>query len=229
MKSRWIVILLGGVLWVSQVGAEEKLILKSQKEKMSYIIGMDVGRSLKTQPMDIDLDIFFKAIRDIVSGEKPLLSEEEVRETMARLQKEIMENQQALVEKSKKQGEAFLVENKKKEGIMTLPSGLQYKVIRPGAGRKPKSSDTVTIHYRATLTDGTEFDNSYRRGEPQSLPVKDFIRGLGEALTLMQEGARWLLSIPPDLAYGESGVEGRIGPNTTLIFEVELLSIQDGK
>jgi FKBP-type peptidyl-prolyl cis-trans isomerase FklB len=229
MKLRWIVPLLGGVLLVSQVGAEEKVMLNSQKEKISYIMGMDIGKSMRAQSMDIDLESLFKGIRDTLNGDKPLLSDEEIRETMALLQKEIMANQQALLEKNRKEVEAFLAEDKKKEGIVTLPSGLQYKVLRPGTGRKPKSSDKVTIHYRASLTDGTEFDSSYRRGEPQTLQVKEFIQGLAEALMLMQEGAKWLLSIPPNLAYGERGEEGRVGPNATLIFEVELLSIQEGK
>jgi FKBP-type peptidyl-prolyl cis-trans isomerase FklB len=219
MKIKLVLAVLSGVLLASQLSAEQTLTLKNQKEKISYIIGMDIGRNLKTQSADIDA----------FSGGKPLLTEQEVHETMAAFQKELIAKQQALAEKNKKEVEAFLAEDKKKEGIVTLPSGLQYKVIKPDIGRKPKSTDTVTVHYRATLIDGTEFYNSYLRGQPEILAVKEVIPGLTEALTLMQEGVKWLVFIPPSLAYGERGAGGQIGPNATLIFEIELISIQENK
>jgi FKBP-type peptidyl-prolyl cis-trans isomerase FklB len=136
------------------------------------------------------------------------------------------ETMQKLSEKNKADGEKFLVENGKKEGVKTLPSGLQYKEIAPGTGKSPKTTDTVTTHYKGTLIDGTEFDSSYKRGEPVSFPVSGVIAGWTEALQLMKEGAKWQLFVPPNLAYGERGAGREIGPNATLIFEVELISIQ---
>jgi FKBP-type peptidyl-prolyl cis-trans isomerase FklB len=229
MKLKWIIVLFGGVLLVSQLNAQQTLTLKSQKEKISYITGLDIGRNLKSQSADIDPDILARGIKDGFSGGKALLTEQEVRETVTVFQKEMIAKQQGLAEKNKKEAEAFLAVDKKKEGIVTLPSGLQYKVIKAGVGRKPKPSDTVAVHYRATLIDGTEFSNSYLRGQPEILTVKEVIPGLAEALTLMQEGAKWLLFVPPNLAYGERGEGGQIGPNASLIFDVELLSIQENK
>jgi len=221
MKLRLIAVL--GVLFlVSQVYAQGKVVLKNQKEKVSYIIGMDIGSNLKRQSIDVDPNIFAKGIKDALSGEKPLLTEQEIQETMMAFQKEMMEKQ-------KKRGEVFLAENKNKEGVKTLPSGLQYKVIKAGTGKIPKLNDTVTTHYRGTLIDGTEFDSSYKRGQPVSFPVSGVIPGWTEALQLMQEGAKWQLFIPSNLAYGERGAGGIIGPNATLIFEIELISIQEKK
>jgi FKBP-type peptidyl-prolyl cis-trans isomerase len=229
MKLKWIIVLFGGVLLVSQLNAQQTLTLKSQKEKISYITGLDIGKNLKNQSADIDPDILVRGIKDGFSGGKVLLTEQEVRETVTVFQKEMIAKQQTLAEKNKKEAEAFLAVDKKKEGIVTLPSGLQYKVIKPGVGRKPKPSDTVVVHYRATLINGTEFSNSHLRGQPEILKVKEVIPGLAEALTLMQEGAKWLLYIPPNLGYGELGAGSQIGPNASLIFDVELLSIQENK
>jgi FKBP-type peptidyl-prolyl cis-trans isomerase FklB len=205
------------------------MTLKSQKEKVSYMTGVDIGRNLRMQSADIDPDILARGIKDAFSAGKLLLTEQEIRETMTVFQKEMIARQQTLAEKNKKEAEAFLVVDKKKEGIVPLPSGLQYKVIKPGVGRKPKLSDTVVVHYRATLINGTEFSNSYLRGQPEILKLKEVIPGLAEALTLMQEGAKWLLYIPPNLGYGELGAGSQIGPNASLIFDVELLSIQENK
>ena len=229
MKIGSVVVILWSVLVANQLYAQQTLTPKNQKEKISYIMGMDIGKNLKAQPSEIDLDLFVRGIRDGFSGGKPLLTEQEILETMSVFQKEMTAKQQGLAEKNKKEAEAFLSGDKKKEGIVSLPSGLQYKVLKPGVGKKPKPEDTVVVHYRATLTDGTEFSNSYLRGQPEILTVKEVIPGLTEALTLMQEGAKWLLYIPPNLGYGERGVGGQIGPNTALIFEVELLSIQEKK
>jgi FKBP-type peptidyl-prolyl cis-trans isomerase FklB len=221
MKLRMIVVL--GILFlVSQVNAQEKLVLKNQKEKVSYIIGMDIGGNLKKQLVDVDPNSLARGIQDALSGANPLLSKEEIQETMVAFQKE-------MAEKQKQRGEAFLSENKKKEGVKALPSGLQYKVIKAGTGKKPKVDDTVTVHYRGTLTDGTEFDSSFRRGQPATFRVSGVIPGWTEALQLMEEGAKWQLFIPPKLAYDERGAGGLIGPNATLIFEVELISIQENK
>ncbi len=225
MKLRMIVVL--GILFlVSQANAQEKPVLKNQKEKVSYSIGLNIGRNLgsdlQRQSIDIDPSIVAKGIQDALSGANPLLSNEEIQETMVAFQKEMSERQ-------KQRGEAFLSENKKKEGVKTLPSGLQYKVTKAGAGKKPKLNDSVVVHYRGTLIDGTEFDSSYRRGQPATFPVSGVIPGWTEALPLMQEGAKWQLFVPPNLAYGERGAGGLIGPNATLIFEVELISIQENK
>ena len=217
-----LIVVLGIVFWVSYVNAQENLVLKSQKDKVSYIIGMDIGTNLKKQSIDIDSNILAKGVKDALSGGKPLLTEQEIQETMIAFQKEVMEKQ-------KKRGEAFLAENKNKEGVKTLPSGLQYKVIKAGTGKTPKLNNTVTTHYRGTLIDGTEFDSSYKRGQPVSFPVSGVIPGWTEALQLMQEGAKWQLFIPPNLGYGERGAGGVIGPNATLIFEMELISIQEKK
>jgi FKBP-type peptidyl-prolyl cis-trans isomerase FklB len=228
MKLKMIVIL--GILFlVSQVNAQENLVLKSQKEKVSYIIGMDIGMNLKKQAIDIDSTILARGAKDALSGAKPLLTEQEIQETMVAFQKEIMAKQAEVAKKNKAEGEAYLTENKKKEGVKALPSGLQYKVIKGGTGKKPKSNDTVTVHYRGTLIDGTEFDSSYKRGQPVSFLVSGVIPGWTEALQLMEVGAKWQLFIPSNLAYGEKGAGRDIGPNATLIFEVELVSIQEKK
>jgi len=213
-----LIVVLGILFLVSQVSAEEKLVLKNQKEKVSYIIGVNIGSNFKRQLIDVDPSILAIGIREGLAGAKPLLTEQEIQETMVAFQRE-------LLEKRKKQGEDFLAENKKKEGVKTLPDGLQYKVIKAGTGKKPEADDTVTVNYSATLIDGTEFDSSYKRGQPSTFRVSGVIPGWSEALQLMEEGAKWQLFIPSNLAYGELGRPGIIGPNATLIFEVELVSI----
>ena len=219
MKSK-VIVMLGILFLVSQVNAEEKLVLKNQKEKVSYIIGIDIGGNLKKQSIDIDPNILAKGIQDALGGAKSLLTDQEMQETMVAFQKELME-------KHKKQGEDFLAENKKKEGVKTLPSGLQYKVIKAGTGKKPKLDDTVTANYRGTLIDGMEFDSSYKRGQPATFRVSGVIPGWTEALQLMEEGAKWQLFVPSNLAYGQRGAGKVIGPDTALIFEIELVSIQE--
>ena len=229
MKWRWAVAVLGLLLLAGSLDAQEKQSLKTQKERFSYIIGMDIGQHFKSQSMDIDQAALARGIRDGLSGGKSVLTEQEMRETMTAFQKEMMAKRQALGEKNKKQGEAFLAENKKKPGVTTLPSGLQYKVLKAGTGRKPKLTDTVTVNYKGTFIDGTEFDSSYRRGKPATFPLSGIIPGWREALTLMQEGAKWEIYVPPNLAYGERGLAPNIGLNTTLIFQIELVSIQGKK
>jgi FKBP-type peptidyl-prolyl cis-trans isomerase FklB len=228
MKFKAIVVL--GILFLaSHLNAQETPVLKDQRDKVSYIIGMDIGMNLKKQAIDIDSNILAKGVKDALSGAKPLLTQKEIQETMAAFQKEMMAKKEEVAKQNKKDGEIFLSENKKKEGVKTLLSGLQYKVIKAGTGKKPKSTDTVTVHYRGTLIDGTEFDSSYKRGQTVSFPVSGVIPGWTEGLQLMEEGAKWQLFIPSNLAYGERGTGGIIGPNATLIFEVELVSIQEKK
>lgn len=228
MKLKMIIIL-GFLFLVSQVNAQENLVLKNQKDKVSYIIGMDIGTNLKKQSIDVEPNILAKGVEDALTGGKPLLSEQEIRETMTAFQNEMKVRQEVVAKKNKEQGESFLTENKKKEGVKILQSGLQYKVIKVGGGKKPKLNDNVTTHYRGTLIDGTEFDSSYKRGGPATFQVSGVIPGWTEALQLMEEGAKWQLFIPPNLAYGDRGAGGVIGPNATLIFEIELISIQQKK
>jgi FKBP-type peptidyl-prolyl cis-trans isomerase FklB len=227
-----LIVVLGIVFFVSLVSAEEKLVLKNQKEKVSYSIGLNIGKKLgddlKKQLIDIDPNLITKGIQDALVGAKPLLTDQEIQETMLAFQKEMMAKWEEIGKKNKTDGEAFLAENKKKEGVKTLPDGLEYKVINAGTGKKPKADDTVTVNYRGTLINGTEFDSSYKRGQPATFPVSGgMIKGWSEALQLMQEGAKWELFIPSNLAYGERGMGGAIGPNATLIFEVELVSIKE--
>ena len=218
------------VLLAVQAGAEEKISLKTQKERLSYVIGVDIGKGMKAQSLDVDPDILFRGVKDALAGGALQMSEEEMQAIKNAVRKEMMAKQaeetKKLAEKNSKEGEAFLEENKKKEGVKTLPSGLQYKVITEGTGRTPQPADTVTVNYRGTTVDGKEFDSSYKRGQPAHLPVSGVIPGWSEALQLMKEGAKWQLFIPPGLAYGDKGAGNLIGPNATLIFEVELISIK---
>lgn len=209
--------------------------LKTDKDKQSYSIGINAGRnmkkSLQMQPIDLDLKLVQKGIADAFQDAKPLLTDEEMQTILAALQKEIAMKQQEKVkgesEKNKKEGEAFLEQNKKRSDVKTLPSGLQYKVITEGKGKSPKPTDTVHVQYRGTLINGSEFDSSYKRGQPASFPVNGVIKGWTEALQLMKPGSKWQLFIPSDLAYGERGAGGLIGPNAVLIFEVELISVDE--
>jgi len=232
MRSVWIAIL-GIVLLACQTYAEESGSLKSQKDKISYIIGLEVGGNLKKQSIEVDADIFTKGLKAGLAGSKPLMSEQEMNETKTAFSQEMMkkheEEMKKAAEKNKKAEEAFFAENNKKEGVITLPSGLQYKVISEGTGKTPTVSDTVTVNYRGTLIDGTEFDSSYKRGQPATFAVKGVIPGWTEALQLMKEGAKWQLFIPSKLAYGEKGAGNTIGPNSALIFDVELISVKSGE
>jgi len=204
--------------------------LAGDKEKLSYSIGMDIGGNLKRQSIEVDPDLLAKGFKDRYGGGKTILTEEEARQAIMNFQKQQMAKQAESMkqqgEKNKAEGEKFLAGNAKKEGVKTLPSGLQYKVITPGTGKSPAASDTVTTNYKGMLIDGTEFDSSYKRGQPATFPVSGVIPGWTEALQLMKEGAKWQLFIPPDLAYGERGAGREIGPNATLVFEVELISVK---
>ncbi len=226
-----VTVLLAVFLMLSPVYAEEDSVLKTEKDKISYTIGVDIGKKLKKQPIELNPDLIARGIKDSLTDGKLLLTEQEINDSMTALQKELAEKQMALVkeagEKNKIEGEAYLAENMKKEGVVTTPSGLQYKIITEGAGKTPKLTDTVTVHYLGVLVDGTEFDSSYRRGQPATFAVNGVISGWTEALQLMKEGAKWQLFIPSNLAYGERNTGGKIGPNSTLIFEVELISVED--
>src|SRR5436190_2902891 len=185
--------------------------LKDLKDKASYAIGLNVGFNLKRQNIDLNQDAFIAGMKDAVSGRKPVLSEAEVRETMVAFEKDLQEKKIEAGKKNSAEAEKFLTENKGKEGVKTTASGLQYKVLKDGSGAQPKSSDTVTVNYRGTLMDGTEFDSSYKRGQPATFPVGGVIKGWTEALQLMKVGSKYQLFIPPDLGYGPSG-DGAIPP-----------------
>jgi FKBP-type peptidyl-prolyl cis-trans isomerase FklB len=210
--------------------AQDKTELKDQKDKASYSIGLELGTSLKKGKMDVNTNTLVKGLNDGLSGAKPLLTEEQVKETMTALQKEMMDKQAAANkeagEKNKAEGDKFLAENKKKEGVKTTASGLQYKVMKEGTGESPKETDMVVTNYKGTTLDGTEFDSSYKRNEPATFPVNRVIKGWTEALLMMKPGAKYQLFIPSNLAYGERAVGKDIGPNSTLVFEVELVGIK---
>jgi FKBP-type peptidyl-prolyl cis-trans isomerase FklB len=206
------------------VGLCQETTLKTAKEKSSYALGMELGDQFKKQGVDIDLDVFVQAMKDVISGTKTQLTKEEARKEAVAFQNDMT---MKLRDKNKKDGEAFLAQNRTKEGVVTLPSGLQYKILQAGTGSKPSIDDIVLCNYRGTLINGTEFDSSYRRNQPAAFPVKGVIKGWTEALQLMPVGSKWQLFVPADLAYGERGSGSLIEPNSTLIFEVELISIQN--
>jgi FKBP-type peptidyl-prolyl cis-trans isomerase FklB len=197
----------------------------TQQEKISYIIGRDMAANLKKQGIDIEAESFVKGLKEVIAGQPSSLSQQEVQQAMTALQQEMQQKQGAKGTENQKAGEAFLAENKNKEGVKTLPSGLQYQVLQEGTGKSPSASDKVTTHYHGTLIDGTVFDSSYERGQPATFPVNGVIAGWTEALQLMKEGAKWRLFIPANLAYGSQGAGDSIGPNATLIFDVELISV----
>jgi FKBP-type peptidyl-prolyl cis-trans isomerase len=205
--------------------AAAPLTLKTKREKESYAMGMNLGMGLHKQGMTLDPALVARGMKDAMTGGKTLLTETEGRAAMQQLQDDVNEK---MAGANHKEGETFLAANKSKEGVVTLPSGLQYKILKAGTGPKPTASDTVTCNYRGTLVNGTEFDSSYKRGQPVSFPVSGVIKGWTEALQLMPVGSKWQLFIPSDLAYGDAGRPG-IAPGETLVFEVELLSIGEQK
>ncbi|HUL45151.1 MAG TPA: FKBP-type peptidyl-prolyl cis-trans isomerase [Bacteroidota bacterium] len=229
MKYVWLGVL-AIVFAACQGNTQEKVQLKTQKDSVSYSIGLDVGRNLKQQMIDIDPVLLGRGIRDIIDSVPPALTEEQVQACMTNFQQQVMAKHQDAMktqsDKNKKEGEAFLASNKTKDGVVTLPDGLQYKILKAGTGKKPSATQTVSVNYRGTLLDGTEFDNSYKRGQPAEFPLNGVIKGWTEALQLMPVGSKWQLFLPPELAYGERGAGGLIGPNATLVFEVELLEIK---
>jgi FKBP-type peptidyl-prolyl cis-trans isomerase FklB len=210
-------------------------VLKTKREKFSYALGMNVGASLGTtlrkQSVDFDPNIVAQGLKTSLAGGKTLMTQEEAQALLKEVQNDMLKKQQEEMrvagEANKKEGDAFLEANKGKEGVVTLPSGLEYKIMKEGNGPKPTATDSVVCNYRGTLINGTEFDSSYKRGQPATFPVNGVIKGWTEALQLMPVGSKWQLFVPSSLAYAERGAGGEIGPNATLIFEVELLSIQE--
>ena len=226
-------------LMVSLVGcqAEEaisapELKLDTPKNRISYTIGVNIGQDFKGQEMDIDPDALLLGLTDLLAGKELKLTDEEMAQEIQAFQQQMQAKMMAAMEematKNKTEGEAFLAENAKQEGVVVTESGLQYKVLEPGEGDSPGANDVATVHYRGTLIDGTQFDSSYDRGQPATFPVGGVIAGWTEALQLMKPGAKWQLFIPAELAYGERGAGQDIGPNATLLFDVELISVEKG-
>jgi FKBP-type peptidyl-prolyl cis-trans isomerase FklB len=204
--------------------------LKTDKDKASYAIGMNIGQNLRKQSEVIDATVVQRGMKDALAGDKTLMTEDEAKAALMTLQVSMRKKQeeqvQQMAETNKKDGDAFLAENKTKAGVVTLPSGLQYKILSDGTGPKPTAADSVVCNYKGTLLDGTEFDSSAKHGGPATFPVSGVIKGWTEALQLMPVGSKWQLFVPSDLAYGQRGAGGGIAPNSTLIFEVELVSIK---
>jgi FKBP-type peptidyl-prolyl cis-trans isomerase len=210
--------------------------LQSDKDKVSYGIGMDIGSNLKKQQIEIDPEVLSRGLKDSYRGGKTVLTEEEAQRTIKTFQQQMAVKQQEmrkkLAEKNRREGEKFLAENARKEGVTTLPSGLQYKVLKAGTGKSPKENDSVTMKVKGSLLDGTTIESVYEGeewmpGDPESFEVSTAIAAWKEALPLMKEGAKWQLVVPPNLAYGERGDGRNIGPEATLIYELELLSIEE--
>jgi FKBP-type peptidyl-prolyl cis-trans isomerase FklB len=228
--KKFIVIAIVLSLFSSEVIAQKKRAPKTKKEKLSYSIGVNIGKNMKMQGVTLDQGLFTQGIKDGLSDAKTAMSDVDMEATLTAFQQEMMNKMQTKQkidgEKNAKEGEAFLEANKNKEGVVTLPSGLQYKIIKSGDGPKPAKDQKVKCHYRGTLIDGTEFDSSYKRGEPTEFGVGEVIKGWTEALQLMPVGSKWQLFIPANLAYGTNGAGQTIGPNAALIFDVELIAIK---
>lgn len=231
----------GTLLAVGVAAAQQPPALNTQTEKASYALGLDLGNQLRKQAIEVDPSLFYRGLKDSLSGAKSLLTDQQVKDAIAELQAEMKKREygrrmgieednaeaKLLAAYNKKTGDAFLAGNKDKEGVVTLPSGLQYKVLKTGEGRKPTEADMVVCQYRGWLLEGTEFDSSYKRQQPVTFAVKGVIPGWREALKLMPVGSKWALFVPPDLAYGEKGAgAGVIGPNATVKVELELVAIQ---
>jgi len=210
--------------------AQQKIQLISEKDKISYSIGLNIGQNFKQQSIEINLNPLFKGIEDALLNRKPLMSNAEIKATMDAFKKQMMakikKKKEGAATQNVKTGKSFLEKNKMKKGVVTLPSGLQYRIVKEGSGIKPLLTDTVVTHYRGKLLDGVEFDSSYKRGKPATFPVNGVIKGWTEALQLMTVGSKWELFIPADLAYGKNGAGNVIGPNATLIFDIELVEIK---
>ncbi len=228
-----------GLFLAAQASAQDRATLKNEQDKQDYSVGVDLARKLKRQGYSASparADALAQGVRDGLTGAKLLLTEEELQAALNAFQTEMKQTRGRFVgdvaQENKMKGDAFLAENKKKEGVVTLPSGLQYKILKDGDGDKPGEADTVLVNYRGTFLDGTEFDNSYSRGQPATFQLAGVIPGLKQALQIMPVGSRWKLFIPSELAYGEKGSPPekrsprKIGPNETLIFELELVAVQ---
>lgn len=222
----------GLTLAITALAADSPSPLTNQTAKVSYSLGMNIGGSLKAQGAEIDVDLLARGLRDVLSSNNTLLSQQEMMETLRAWQTEIrnkrLEQQKAEGEKLRKIGDDWLAENAKKPGVITLPSGLQYKVLAAGSGKTPTTNDVVRAHYRGTLIDGTEFDSSYTRGQPLITSLDRVVPGWREALLKMKVGDKWQVFIPSVLGYGERGFPPKIPPHAALVFEMELIGIDEG-
>src|SRR5438270_4081659 len=223
--KRLILIVSASLLAFPLFGQEKSPQFKDQKDKVSYAIGMQIGFNLARQKVDTNPDVLNAGMKDAIAG-KPQLTPDQVKDVMAQFEKDMEQKQKQLGEKNKTDGAKFLEENKKKEGVKATASGLQYKALKEGTGSQPKATDMVTVNYRGTLIDGTEFDSSYKRGQPATFPLNGVIKGWTEGLQLMKQGSKYQFVVPSNLAYGERSVGPDIAPNATLIFEVELLDVK---
>jgi len=225
----FVVLVVVPVCAADDIATPQPVELKTDLDKSSYALGVQMGRSLRRPGIEIDSEMLIRGLRDVMADREFALSDEEQQQVMKAFQQRMIAKQREILEKEAianlAAGQAFLENNAKKEGVIVLPSGLQYKVLDEGTGRTPTEADRVKTNYRGMLTDGTEFDNSYKRGQPAEFPVNRVIPGWTEALQLMKEGAKWELYIPADLAYGTRGSPPRIPPNSPLFFEIELIEI----
>lgn len=222
--KRSLVIALTALLPAVAFAAEPAL--KTDKDKLSYALGVQIGQDLKTRGVEVNPDVFARAMRDMMAGNQPVLSQEEMKRVFDTLNQEMMQKRQAMADKSLKDGAEFLKQNKGKPGVVELPSGIQYKVLKKAEGKKPTAESSVVAHYRGTLINGTEFDSSIKRNSPATFPLRGVIKGWQEVLPMMSVGAKWQVFIPAALGYGDRGAPPSIGPNETLIFEIELLEIK---
>jgi FKBP-type peptidyl-prolyl cis-trans isomerase FklB len=225
MSMKLLIASLACIFATTAIGAEPSA-LSTEKQKFSYTIGFQIAQNIKNRGLDVDAKALAQAIEDVLGGKQPQLSMADMQAAMAAFQRKQLEARAAIAAKNQQAGDAYLADNKKKDGVVTLPSGLQYKVMQKGSGKKPTAKDTVVVNYRGTLLSGEEFDSSYTRGQPATLEVGGVIPGWQEALQLMPVGSKWQVVIPPDLAYGPRGAGDSIGPNETLIFEIELVEIK---
>jgi len=217
-------------LLVSCQSSQHKVELKTMQDSVSYGIGMDIAKNLKGQMIDVNPDVIAQALKDMSPDGKPMLTDAQAQSVMMEFQSDMMAKHSAKMkeaaEKNIKDGQAYLAENKKKDGVITLPSGLQYKVLTQGTGKRPTAKDNVSVNYRGSLIDGTEFDSSEKHGGPAVFPVAGIIKGLSEALQLMPVGSKWQIVVPPEIGYGPQSVGTQITPNSVLVFEIELLGIK---
>ena len=229
MKLKWIAVITVALI-AAPLYAADAPALKTEQDKISYAIGVSIMRNFKQQSIDLNLDRIMQGMKDVRGDGKLLLTDDELTTTMTTFQADQRQKQmkaaQVATEENTKAGAAFMAANKTKDGVVTLPSGLQYKILKAGDGPKPTATDTVECNYRGTLINGTEFDSSYKRGQPATFPVGRVIPGWREILPLMPVGSKWQVFIPADLAYGPRAVSQLISPNSTLIFELELLAIK---
>ncbi|MEQ8290211.1 MAG: FKBP-type peptidyl-prolyl cis-trans isomerase [Gammaproteobacteria bacterium] len=214
------------MLMASSLNVLAEVKPESDREKLSYSMGIFFGQTVTRQNIDVDIPAFIQAVEDVLSNKELKLDMDEMQQILSAYQQKEQEQRSQKASSNLEEGEQYLAENKARDGVVELDSGLQYKVIEKGEGASPEADDTVVVHYRGTLLDGTEFDSSYSRGEPAALGVNRVIKGWQEALQLMKVGSKWQIAVPAELAYGDRGAGNVIGPNSTLLFDIELLEIQ---